>query len=474
VVKVNVDKLERSKVSLSVEAPASVVDAALDKAYKTVVKRVNVPGFRRGKAPRYILERYYGKESLYEEAMKDVLPEQYREAVKEANIEPVDDPEFDEVHFKQGEDLAFKATVYVRPEVKLEDYSDICVPYEVPPVTDGDVSQQMEYLKERMSELLPLEGEQALEAGNFASCHVKGIEGGTFKADIDQDLSYVEVGREYGLVPGLAEALKGMKKGETKEFTGTYPAENAGAKSSKDAEALEEAGGPKQAEQPRQTRFLVEVKECYRKHVPAEEEFLKNLSRSTMDEVMQDLRSRLTAMRTDSARRQHSDKVEEALLSKATVDVPGVMIERKQEDLYQRFVQRLQEAGTSVEAYLRSTGRTPEDILKDFEKDAERDVKRDLVLDVVSAKEDVKVPEETVNNVVEALARETGKDVQAMKTTLELRGALAGIEQDLLRLEALRQVAARAAQKAGTPLPAHEAGAEAAEAGAAKGVAGEK
>lgn len=449
-VKVNVERLEGSKVSLSVEAPADVVHAALDKAYRAVVKRVNVPGFRRGKAPRHILERFFGKESLYEEAMRDVLPEQYLEAVKESKLEPVDDPGFDDVHFKQGEPLTFRATVFVRPDVTLEDYSDISVPYEVPAVTDEDVNQQVEYLRERMSELRPLEEGQVLELGDLATCHVKGIEGGTFKSDVDQDLSYVEVGREHAVVPGLAEALKGMKKGETKEFTGTYPAKAAAS----DPDQPKEGEQPSEPEQPRDARFHVEVKECHRKHPPSEEDFLKNLNKPSMDEVNADLKTRLTVMRADAARRQHSQKVEEEILAKATLDVPKVMIEHKQEDLFQRLAQRLQEAGTNVDAYFRSAGRNPQDVLKDFEPDAEKEVKRELVLDAVSSRENIKVSEETIESVVQALARETGKDAQAVRTTLELRGALAGIERDLLRLEALKKIAIQAAQKAGTPLPA--------------------
>ncbi|MEX0974882.1 MAG: trigger factor [Bacillota bacterium] len=440
-VKVNVEKLDGSKVSLTVEAPASVVDTALDKAYKTVVKRINVPGFRRGKAPRYILERHFGKEVLYEDAMKEALPEQYVEAVKEAKIEPVDDPDFDDVHFKQGEPLTFKATVFVIPEVKLDDYSDLSVAYEPPLVSDEDVNGQVNYLRERMAELRPLDEGQVLEAGDSASCHAKGIEGGSFKAEIDQDFSYVEVGRENALVPGMGEALKGMKKGEVKEFTGTYPSDEV------------KEGETKQPEQPRDSKFQVEVKECHRKHFPSEEDFLKNLSKATMDEVREDLRVRMLAARTDTARRQQSDKVEDALLAKATVEIPQVMIERKQEELFERFAQRLQDAGANVDSYLRSTGRAPEDIAKDFLTEAEKEVKRELVLDAVISKENVKVSDEAVNKVVEALARQTGKDVEAVKTTLELRGALADIEHNLLRVEALKKIAVLAAEKAGVPLP---------------------
>jgi trigger factor len=235
-----------------------------------------------------------------------------------------------------------------------------------------------------------------------------------------------------------------MKKGEVKEFTGTYP-----------AEAVNEGENKEQAEpaQPRESKFQVEVKECHRKVYPTDEEFLKNLSKSTIDELKDDVRSRLLEVRKETAKRQHSDKVEDALLAKATVEIPKVMIDRKQEELFDRFAQRLQDAGANVEQYLRSTGRAPEDIVKDFAAQAEKEVKRDLVLDAVGVKEEIKVSDEAVNNVVEALARETGKDAAAVRTTLEVRGALADIERNLLRVETLKKMAVVAAAKAGTPLP---------------------
>lgn len=438
--KVTSEKIEGSRVVLTIEAPASVVDEALDKAYKSVVKRVNVPGFRRGKAPRFILERHVGKDVLYEEAMKEVLPEQYEKAVEETKIEPVSEPEFDEVNFKQGEPLKLKATVYVRPEVKLDDYDELSVPYEVQEVTGEDVDQQISFLRERMARLDPLAEDEALDKGDYATCHVKGLEGGSFKPEIDQELSYVEAGGQYGFVPGLTEALVGMKKGETKEFSGTYPS--------------------KEDDEPRTAKFSVEVKECYRKVTPSDEELVKNLSKENLDEVKEDIRKRLTAMREDLARRAHSQKVEEAVLAKGTVEIPHVMIERREQELLRRFAERLQEANTSLDAYLNSTGKTVEDLRKDLHEEAEKDVRRDLILDAIADKENTEVPQETIDEVVEAFARQTDRDTGTIRTTLQMRGALDSIVSDLRRFEVLKKLAVMAAEKAGTPLPLEEKKAE--------------
>ncbi|HHW18928.1 MAG TPA: trigger factor, partial [Firmicutes bacterium] len=272
--KVTTERLEGSRVSLEVEAPKEVVDQALQKAYRKVVREVNVPGFRRGKAPRSILERYYGKEILYDEAIRQVLPEQYVEAVKQANIEPVDDPEFTDVYFREGEPFRFKAVVYVRPEVHLQDYSDIAVPFEAPTVSEEDIDKQLEILKERMAELRPLEEGTALKEGHYATCRVKGIEGGDVKVEFDNDLSYVEVGRDYSFIPGLGQALIDMKKGDVKEFSGKYPG--------------------KEGEEPKEARFQVEVKEVYEKLVPKDaEEVAKNLGKGSSQEVRDEIRKNL-------------------------------------------------------------------------------------------------------------------------------------------------------------------------------------
>lgn len=432
--KVTAEKLEGSRVRLEIESPASIVDEALEKAFRSVVRRYSVPGFRKGKAPRRIFERYYGKEVIYEEAMKQLLPEQYALAVKEANIEPVDEPEFSDVHLSEGEPLRFQATVYVRPEVKLEDYSDIAVPFEMPSVTDEEIDQKIEELRNRMSELRPLAEGEALKSGHYASCHVKSLDGGTITVNFDQDLNYVEVGKELPAIPGLGEALVGLKKGETKEFSGRYPG--------------------KEGEEPAEARFSVTVNEVYEKHVPDLEQLVTNLGKASMDELREDLRKQLLEVKMGAARREHMDKVEEALMAKASVDIPAVMVNRAADDILYRFVHRLHEAGLSLEAYLSATGYSREDLENQILEQAQKEVRRELVLDAVAERENVQVPNEMVDRVLEPIARETGKDISTIRTTLQLRGTLSEIERDLTRIQTLKIIAERAAMRAGTPLPA--------------------
>lgn len=457
--KVSVEKKEGSIVSLEVEAPSEVTDEALNKAYKSMVKRVTVPGFRKGKAPRHLLERYVGKEALAEEAIRETLPGLYDQAVEEAKIEPVDDPEFDDVHFEKGEPIKFKAQVYVRPEVELGDYQSISIPFETPTMTDEDVDRQFELLRGRMADLRPLPDETELAKGHYVTCHVTGIEGADTKAELDQDLTYIEVGQEIPMVPGLDDALVGMKKGETKEFVGVYkvraekeeaaPKGDESDEAEKSETAQEDAGGMS-------ARFSVTVKEIYEKHVPDDEEVLKNMNKATLEEAKKDIRERVMAMRLDMARKQYTDKVEDALIEKATMDIPRPMILKKAEDILHRFADRLREAGTDLDHYLASSGRSVDDLRKEVEEQAKVEVRRDLALDALAEKEQIQVPKETVDRVVEALAIEAGREVGAIRTTLQLRGAMKSIERDLARVEVVRKLAVEAALRAGTPLPAEE------------------
>lgn len=501
--KVSVEKKEGSVVSLEVEAPVEVVQEALDKAYRSMVKRVTVPGFRKGKAPRHLLERHVGKEALAEEAMRDTLPGLYEQAVEEAKIEPVDDPEFDDIHFEQGEPVKFKAQVYVRPEVVLGDYESISVPFENPTLTDEEVDSQFELLRERMADLRPLPEDAQLVQGNYVTCHVTGIEGEDFKPEIDQDLNYVEVGGEIPMIPGLGEALIGMNKGETKEFVGVYrpqaenvPADDAAVDAESDEEAAKAAetdaasentaeaadsekgaasgtpedtvadpqedaaeADPDSADEdalPKSAKFSVTVKETYQKHIPDDEEVLKNMNKATLEEAKADLRQRIMAIKVDRARKQFTDKVEDAVIEKAAMDIPRVMILRRAEDILRRFDDRLKEAGTDLGNYLASSGRSVDELREEVENQARAEVRRDLALDALAEKEQIQVSQQTIDRVVEALAKEAGREVGTIRTTLQLRGAMASIEQDLARVEAVRKLAVEAALRAGTPFPAEE------------------
>ena len=434
-VKVTTEKLEGSKVAIDVECPSEVVKEALTRAYRKIVRQVTIPGFRRGKAPRSLVQRYYGAE-LFDEAVEEALPEQYMKAVEETGIVPVDHPEFSDVHFVEGEPLRFRAVVYVKPEVELGDYSSISVPFEAPSVSEQDIDEQVEMLKQRMAELRPMEEEKPLEPGHYATCQVKSLE--PSKMEFEEDINYLEVGRRYTFIPGIGEAVAGMGKGEVKRFTATYPSKQ-------------------EDEEDVTIEFELEVKEVYERHLPEDvEEIAKNVGKASAEELRNDIREQLMEMRMRMAREQHSEKVEEELLEQAHCEIPEVMITQRARTLMERFMNRLAEARMNLEDYLAAQEMSLDNLQADFNKQAEKDVLRELVLDVVAQTEDVQVLEESVDRVVEGLAAEMNQDPKAVKTTLEIRGVLDDIRSQLRRIEALKLVASRAADNAGTPLPPEE------------------
>ncbi len=460
--KASILKKEGSTVTLEVEAPATVVEEAYNKAYRQVVNRVNIPGFRKGKAPRHILERFYGAELIKEEAIREVLPKHYLQAVEDTAIEPVDDPEFDDIEFDLGKPLKFTAAVQVRPEVELGDYNDISVAFQAPSVTKEEVDYQFNLLLDRMAELRPLEEGATVEEGNYANCHVKGLGGSDNPlANMDDDLTYIEAGKPVGLLPGLSQALVGMKLGESKQFSAEFslPKEETPeepqetAESAEAAEAVDSSDEPAPEAEPAKVEFMVTLNEAYQKHLPEMEEFLKTIGHENDENAKKDLEERILKMRMDTARRLHTDEVEAKLVEMSSVDIPKAMIDHKAQTILERFAARLKDQGTDVDSYMKSSGRTPEDMRTEIEAQAAKEVKSELVLDAVASKEEIEVPEEMVDSVLESLAREANTEVGAMKTTLDVRGALEGLRKDLLRSHTLQKLVAEAASRAGTPLP---------------------
>ncbi|HOB31218.1 MAG TPA: trigger factor [Bacillota bacterium] len=439
--KVTTEKMEGSRVLLEVESPEQVVEEALDSAYRKIVKRVEIPGFRRGKAPKSLVARYYASE-LYDEAIRQAVSEEYLKAVEEAEIQPVDDPEFSDIHFVEGESLRFKASVQVYPEVELEEYNDIAIPFEMPTVSEEDVDEQIEMLKERMAELRPLEGDLVLEPGHYATCHIKTIDAHDddslhLQLDIDEDLNYLEVGHEYPVIPGLGETLIGMKKGETREFEAAYPIEGE--------------------EQPRTVRFQVEIKEVYEKYIPSTaDEIVASLGKSSFDEVREEVRQGILDFKVSMAKEQFVQEVQEELLKRGTFDIPEVMIAERAQNLLDRLQDKLQESGLNFEMYLEYIDKSWEELRSELMEEAEKDVRLDLILDAIGERENIPVLEEEIDKIVESIAAEVDRDPDVVKTTLEVKGGLDNLRIELRRGKVLKMIAERAAANAGTVLPSDE------------------
>lgn len=482
----NVSKQEMpgSLVEIAVEETPEFVSEALDKAYRRLVKRVDVPGWRRGKAPRHILERHVGKRALCEEAERYAVPELYERARQELCLDVVGEPEFKDITFEPGEPLRFKALVPVRPKAQPGDYKSLAIPFPEISVSRDEVEEGIKRTRESLAHLDILPADRPLKEGEYARVHVKGLEGGEVSVELDRDFELAKAGsEEHPLIPGLAATLVGMKKGESREFTGKYvvratkpeektgvqpagggtgPGKEPGAAKSEgkpqgagleNAECSGEAVTPEGETRTVEARFQVVVLEAYSKHMPTDEEFLREVGKPSMEEMEKDMESFIKSQKLERAWRAHTEKVEDALLEKGSVEIPDVMIENRTRTLLDDFLRDLEKMGVKPEDYLRRTGLTWETIVSDLKERAKRQIKLELILDAIAENEGIQAGEDQVNAVVSGIAKDAGRDEDTVKATLEMRGVMDGIKRELTRSKTLRKIALEAAERAGKPVP---------------------
>jgi trigger factor len=384
-----VEKLEGGTAVLAVSLTPDEVERGMDRAYRRLVQRVNIPGFRRGKAPRGMLERHVGRAKLLEEAVEILIPEGYQAAVDEAHLEPVDRPHIDITeHPEEANALKFKVTVTVKPEVELGEYRSARdgVPREEPEVTPAQVDEQVEALRERLARLESVEG-GAVEKGSFAICDIKIVRDGEAgeksgagkkaaadKAAADKgdgEGTTVEVGSGT-LLPGIEDALIGAHAGDVRDIEVDFPADhrNRGV-----------AG--------RRLPVRATVREVKRKVLPPLDDELAKQSGGpqTLQELKSDLANRLLRLAGAKSRREYEDRVVQAVADQARLEVPGVMAERYIEALWQETLQALKARGVTVEQYTATRGKPESELREEMRPRAEAAVRRELVLEAVARRE---------------------------------------------------------------------------------------
>jgi len=410
------EKIEKNVGVLEFEVGVAEVNKALDDAFKKVVKTVQMPGFRKGKVPRPIFENRYGVEVLYQDALDILLPVAYTEAVREADIIPVDRPEIDVVQFGKDQEAVIKATVTVKPEVALGEYKNLTIEKKDFEVTAEQVAQEVENLQKSHAEIVVAGDDVAVETGDTVSMDFKGFVNGEAFEGGEADNYQLEIGS--GLfIPGFEEQLVGMKKGEEKDIEVSFP-ESYHVKNL--------AGQP--------AVFKIKLHEIKRKQLPVlDDEFAKDISEfNTLDELKADIENKL------KEKAEHDSKmyVEEAVISKAVanadVEVPQAMIDNEIEALMNDFKQRLQQQGIPYEAYIQFTGQDESAIKAEFQAQAQNRVLTGLVLEAVVAAEGIEVADEEVNEELGKIADSAKMDVERVKSILESRDPnLSNLKQDI-------------------------------------------
>jgi len=410
------EKIEKSRGVLTVEVESDKFVEALDKAFKKVVNKVNVPGFRKGKVPRGIFESRFGVESLYQDAVDILLPEAYMNAVKEAGITPVDQPEIDIEQVEKGQPFKFKATVDVKPEVELGEYKGIEVEDQAVFVADEDVEAELEKMQERHAELVVLEEGEAAQDGDTAVIDFEGFKDGVaFDGGKGENHSLVLGSNSF--IPGFEEQVVGMKKGEEKEINVSFPEEY---------HSEELAGQP--------AVFKVTVNDIKRKVLPElDDEFAKDVSEfDTLDELKKDIEATLLKRKEEEKKQQIENTVVEKAAESAQVEIPQGMIRTEVDNMLRDFEMRLRQQGLSLDMYGQFTGQTEDVLREQMRPDAEKRVRNFLVLEAIAKAENLTVSEEEFDEELNKMAEMYQRSVEEIRAIFSANGTLEDLRTDLL------------------------------------------
>ena len=415
--KVTAENGENQQVTLTIEVEAAEVTKAVNKAAKRLANRVNIPGFRKGKAPRIIVERHVGTDALMQEAFDLIAPQAFDNALKEQKIEPVTRPNIDIVTLEDGKDLVFKATVTPRPEVKLGDYKGLKVEKQVAEVKDEDVEKQIKNFQDRQGKMVDAPEGAAVENGDFTTLNFEGFVDGTpFEGGKGEDYP-LQIGSG-SFIPGFEDQLVGAKIGEEKEVNVTFPEEYH----SKDL-----AG--------KAAMFKCKIKSIKRKELPEiNDELAKKVSKfDTLDELKADIRKNLE----ENAERKAENDQKSAAIEQATnniqVDIPAVMIDNRVTAMIQEMAMRLEQQGMKLEQYLQYAGTDIAKIREDYRETAEKNVKTDLMLEEVAKAEDIKVEAKDLDAEVAAMAAAYGATPQQVQKIIKEQGRIGDLAASVLR-----------------------------------------
>lgn len=408
------EKTEKNLGVLEVEVSAERVEAALDKAFQKVVKKANVPGFRKGKVPRSIFEARFGVESLYNDAIDILLPEAYSEAVEEAGIFPVDRPEIDIDQFGKGQTMKFKAKVTVKPEVKLGEYKGAEVPVSEVDVTDAEIAEELERLQTRHAELIVVD-EEAAANGDTVSIDFDGYVGDEAFEGGKAENYALELGSG-SFIPGFEEQVVGMSTGDSKDVNVTFP---------ETYHAAELAG--------KEALFKVKLHEIKRKQLPElDDEFAKDVSEfDTLDEYKADLKTQIADRKKRENDAARENAVVEAVAAKAEVEIPEAMIEGEVENMMRDFDNRLRQQGMNLEMYTSFSGQTVEDLRAQMKSDAEKRVLNNLVLEAIAKEENISASEEDIEKELQTMADMYKRSIDEIRSILGANGSLSSLNDEI-------------------------------------------
>ena len=394
------EKLTSNKVKLNFVVSAEDFDKALATAYSKNVKRFNIPGFRRGKAPRHVIEMHYGPSVFFEDAFDEIFPVVYSEAIKEHSVEPVDRPELDVTQIEKGKDLIFSVEVFVRPDVVLGDYKNLEAKKVVDKVTDDDVSAEIERARDRNSRFVEVTDRPA-RLDDQVNIDYAGFDGDNQFAGGTAKGQELVLGSGH-FIPGFEDQLVGATVGQDVDVNVTFP------------EAYHEkslAGKP--------VVFHVHVNGIREKEVPAlDDEFAKDMGFDTLDEYKADVKANLIKRNEERAETAFENEVVEKAVATCEMDIPNGMVEEAIDNMLRDMEMRLMYQGMKLDDYFKYTGQTREQVREMYREQATERVKTQLALEAIRDAEKIEATEEEIDAEIAKLADSRKKSLEDMKKQL--------------------------------------------------------
>lgn len=389
-----VEKTENAnEVKLELTIEASKFDEAMKKVYFKSAKYFNIPGFRKGKAPMNIVEKYYGKEIFYEDAFNEVAPEAMEEAVKENNLEVVSRPDIEVTQIGKGQDLIFTAVMQTKPEAKLGKYKGIEIKKIEYNVTDEDIEHELGHMQEHNARMITVE-DRPVESGDTATIDFEGfVDGKAFEGGKAEGHELTIGSNTF--IPGFEDQIIGMKIDEEKDINVKFPDEYF----SKDL-----AG--------KDATFKVKVHEIKRKELPElDDEFAKDVSEfDTLKELKEDIKKKQEKQNKDKEKYETEDAVIKAVVENMEVEIPSGMIETETENMLKDFEQRLSYQGLKLEQYLTMLGKTRDEMKKEYEPQAIEGIKSRLALEAVIKAEKIEATDEEIDEKLKEMAKNYSKE----------------------------------------------------------------
>ena len=424
-----VEKLEGNMAKLTIEASAEDFEAAIEKAYQKNKGKLSVPGFRKGKVPRNMVEKMYGKEIFFEDAANYVIPTAYAKAVEECTEEIVSQPTIDVVQMEAGKPFIFTAEVALKPEVELGKYKGVEVEKSDVEVTEDEVNEAINKERENNARTVVVE-DRAVKDGDMTVLDFEGfVDGVAFEGGKGENYP-LTIGSN-AFIPGFEAQLVGAEIGKEVEVNVTFP---------EDYQAEDLAG--------KAAVFKCTIKEIKEKELPElDDEFASEVSEfDTLAEYKEDVKKNLTERKESAAKNAKEDKVIEAIIADAKMDIPAAMVATQQRQMADDFAQRIQMQGISLEQYFQFTGLTRETFLEQMKPQAEKRIKSRLVLEAVAKAENIQVSDDEYNDEIKKMAEAYQMEVAKLE---EMIGEFdkKAIREDLCIKKAVEFVVENAVEK---------------------------